>query len=426
MPIYIYHGRSSDGQPCTGELTHSSVSEAVSELESQGLQIDSISAKLDATPAAATDIQANAEQRPNYLKRLDGVLAQSVTTLSAMEIAATELECNDAAQSLCKLSAAIRNGLSSEAFLREPELCALLPSIADANHSSGSESVGQLEPSHPGLLYSIQHESVIPSKRSLIKQFSYPIAITCLAVLLFVVICVTVVPIYSRMFSEFDLRLSAPTKILFNISYLITTRPWIPVVVLVFGLGIAFFGIRLGSFIMQILHGTTIFGWVFSGNNSSLIAMSKFTGVLGELIRLGAPVPEAIRIAGKSTQHMHFEQSANRLAREVDEIELIHSDKIGSDQLVTHSNVAHCFPKTVVDAIHDSMSARQEPSDSPMEVATRLREISLLYRDRASERNSSVNMVLGPLSIVATGFVIGLCVFALFLPLISLVIGLSA
>jgi type IV pilus assembly protein PilC len=402
------------------------VSEAVSELEAQGFQIDSIAAKPDTTAPVAIGLQANAEQRASYLKRLDGVLSQSGTMLSAMEIAAAELECNDAAQSLCKLNAAIRNGLSSEAFLREPELCVLLPSIADANHSSGSESVGQLDPSHPGLLYSIQRESVSSSTKSLIKRFSYPIAITCLAVSMFVVICVTVVPIYSRMFTEFDLRLSLPTQILFNISNVIIVQPWIPVIVLIFILTIAFFGIRLGSFLLQILHGTSICGWMFSGNNSSLIAMSNFTGVLGELLRLGAPIPEAIRIAGKSTQHIHFEQSANRLAREVDEIELIHGDKIVSDQIAMHSNVAHCFPRTVVDAIRDSMIARLEPSTSPVQVATRLREISLLYRDRASERSSSASMVLGPLSIVATGFVIGLCVLALFLPLISLLVGLSS
>ena len=144
-------------------------------------------------------------------------------------------------------------------------------------------------------------------RRSLIATFSYPLILVMIAMLLILPICVFIVPTFQRMFAEFGLSLPAPTRLLFNIADLVNYHPHY----LILGVAgvLALFAAGIYGWTSRALT-TRRFGWLIAGNSVSLVAMSRLTSVLAELLELGAPLPEALLLAGRASRHAYYRQAA--------------------------------------------------------------------------------------------------------------------
>ena len=134
--------------------------------------------------------------------------------------------------------------------------------------------------------------------------------------------------------------------------------------------------------------------------------MSRFTSALAELLSIEAPLPEALRIAGRSCKHRHFRVKAEQMA---DQLEF---DGIALQQ----SPVAHNFPAVMIHAL----SFEPRKPNTPL-----LRELARTYSERARTRVSWSTSFVGPISLIVIGLLVGFTVIALFMPLVSLVTSLS-
>jgi type IV pilus assembly protein PilC len=231
---------------------------------------------------------------------------------------------------------------------------------------------------------------------------AYPIAIFTLCMLLIVILLYAVVPIFADMFRDFGLKLSGPTRALVGVSDQMFERPLVSLVVAISAILLAVFLIRTWR---RYALTTRFFGLFTSGSTANVVAMARFTGTLTDLLQLEAPLPDALRIAGRATQHYHFKRVAERLAAD-----------IARNQAPSSSAVAHNLPQNVLRAL--SLGADGRPN-LPL-----LAELSQLYSDRVDERFDWSAQLVGPTAILSIGVVVGFVVIALFAPLVNMVSAL--
>jgi type IV pilus assembly protein PilC len=135
-------------------------------------------------------------------------------------------------------------------------------------------------------------------------------------------------------------------------------------------------------------------------------ALARFAQFCADLLEAGLAPASALRIAGFSTRSPRLRRSAWRLAGEIERGD---GPSIGlRSEPLTHA---------VLHALRADMSAGSR--------IRLLHEISRCHSDRVARRLSWTRGIIEPLAICFIGAVVGGTVLALFMPLISLVSGLS-
>jgi type IV pilus assembly protein PilC len=151
---------------------------------------------------------------------------------------------------------------------------------------------------------------------------------------------------------------------------------------------------------------TRLFGSAVSGNSSNVSAMSSLTGQLAELLQIGVSRPDAIWIAGHGCENYYFKKAAEQLAR----------DAYSQDRPLSDSPAARTFPANVILAL--------DVGDGRPSIGL-LRELSAMYAQRVYRRVDWSTGAVAQISIVLLGAIVAFLVIALFLPLVTLISGLS-
>ena len=388
MPHYKYEALSSDGEIVSGEITAERVSDAISELEAQGLQVESIRA-IVAVPDLSIAKQA-------FYDRIDVALGNRESLIPALDALADEMLHRSAARDVRQFASELKSGASAEQFVNRESTAGWLPLIVRGlGSSTTADRYGQL-------MDDATRES--ENRQSLRTVLAYPLFLLAFGGIVLVCLVLLVVPTFDKMFTEFDLKMPPQTNLLLWISRQLTLHSLRTAIVV--GCALLLIVVLIRSWIHFALT-TRLFGLLTSGNSASITAMAKFTGSLAELISIEAPLPEALRIAGRACKHRHFRVMAERLA----------SDLEIPGAALRDSSVAHNFPSTMCYALD---SGRSSKPNVPL-----LRELSRMYSDRARARSNWSTSILGPISLVGLGLLVGFVLIALFSPLVSLITSLS-
>lgn len=388
MPNYRYEAIGSDGEVVAGEIEAARVSEAISQLEAEGLQVESIRAVV-----VALDLSV---AKKAFYDRIDKSLESRGNLIPALDALADEMPQRDAARDVRQFADQLRSGATAEQFIKSASTAAWLTLVVRGLGASTTAD------RYEQLMDDATRES--KNRQSLRTALAYPLFLLTFGGIILICLVLLVVPIFAKMFSEFGLSLPAPTMFLFWISNQITEH--LPRSLLTMALAFLLIAIVSRLWIRFSLS-TSLFGMFTSGNSANVTAMAKFTGALAELVSIEAPLPEALRIAGRACDHRHFRVMSERMASELE---------IPGTRL-RDTTVAHNFPATMRYAIGNG---RNSLPSVPL-----LRELSRMYSERARVRSNWSNSVLGPISLVVLGLVIGFVVIALFLPLVSLITSLA-
>ena len=224
------------------------------------------------------------------------------------------------------------------------------------------------------------------------------------------VVCIsltTVIPVFQKMFGEFQLKLPWFTNIVLAASSFINARPFFFCALLLVVALAAWSMNRIFSLSMRAAEASWLLGSLVSGNSESVKAMGRFTSTVAELLCIGAPLKEAIVIAGRASQNLRFRNVSATMSREMGAEEKFKKDSV----------VAHNFPSLVVHAFQAA------PNGSPS--IELLRHLSTIYFDRVRQRYSWSTGMMGSLSILGVGVCVGMVVVALFFPLLSLITSLN-
>lgn len=314
--------------------------------------------------------------------------------LPALHALAEEAPHSRRSRDLRKLIDQLSGDERPEDLIENPILADWLPILAaEIESDTAQKQLGDL----------IDRYSVNDTLRhATLFSFAYPIFLFLMAGVLFIGAAAIVMPSFADMYQEFGLNLPTTTKALVGISEFIHQRP-IEFAVIAAGIVMMMVGVTY----LWTHFGLTgrWFPFLSLGNTRSLLAMSRFSGNLADLLAVDLSLADAIAIAGQGVRHHQLQQAARSMAQHAAD----------SNESMNSFNFARYMPDNVLLAI----SAEGKPN---IEL---LNELSTLYAERASLRyawRGSFAAILGVLAIGAAmiGFI-----GALFAPFTNLISGMS-
>jgi type IV pilus assembly protein PilC len=403
MPTFHYQARDAAGQSVSGELDATSLAQAVSELESRELVIVSIGTTPLAPPPSGENpfpgegsAQGSTVQQVSLERHLARVMEQCCELLPALRAYAQELPAGPRRRELESVLQVLERGDASAAAATLTKLPGYwIPLLAAA---SASRDPGR-----------VLREFIAESERAsqLSHQWwlaiAYPALLSGLAFTVLVLLSVFVIPIFREIFLGFDLRLPAFTILVLSIAQWISSgQVLIWAVAIIVGLWLLPRAARLVPESIRNWCGDHFpLRW---GRSTALARLSQFTA---DLLEAQLDPPQALRLAGQATGNAPIRRAADRAAMQAE---------AGGD--FASPPVRKQLTATILHALG-------QDNCLPAARIRLLREISAGYAGQARRRLSWTRGIIEPLAICAIGIVVGATVIALFLPLVTLVEGLS-
>jgi len=336
--------------------------------------------------------------RPSYLNSIDIALKDRKDLLSALDAVCKENPSLARLESVKKFQRALVEGADAESFLADPQLvCWLSLIVAEQTDESDSRLTVLAE----------QLKSIERRSRLNWFAFVYPLVLSLILIAVLVLLSVTLVPTFSKMFREFELKLPAPTLMVFRFARFITNQPYQFITAVLLSLIAAVVCVRLSGRLLQVLEMVKPIGFLTAGSKSNRAAMARFADTFSAAIRIGMPKEDAMDVAGIASQRFQYRLRASQLARELR----------NGESILQGSRVAHVFPPMLLSAA--KVGTNGQPNLRVLE------QVAALYRSRSSSSQSWLDQGLAPLFMVALGGLVGFIAIALFMPLISLVTSLS-
>ncbi len=400
MPHFRYLALNSQQQPMAGELEAESVSQAVSRLEAEGLSVQSIGY---ATPGASVGESPFREAEPasaeieqaELVRHLERVIERGRPLTPALHAYAAEMAAGQSRRQLDAILRTIDSGdavAAAAALRRRPTYWIPLLCAATSSPDPGRILQGFLNESR-------RAEEL---RRQWRQTLAYPLVVLCGAAAVMIFFSFIVIPIFRDIFFGFGLRLPGFTR-----SVLIAAE-WISSGRILAGIALAAVLVTLVVWSVVLLPvffreyvgdrlGTPLGRWT---------AIARFYQFLADLLEAELEPASALRLAGFATGSPRLKRAAWRMAGEI---------SAGGDVL------PQAYQRTrTVTAFHALRS------DLPLASRVRLlREVSGGHAERARILLSWTRGVIEPISIMLIGLLVGWVVVGLFLPLFSLIQGLT-
>lgn len=403
MPLFHYEALDQAEQRVTGEIHAESVTDAVAELEGQGLRVQAIGPAsrdrstgepVDAAivdPAPSSPPVAADHQHEQDL--LQGQIAQAVergrTILPALRAYADELPRGPHRRGIARVVRALEADDLTRAmndFNEHPDYwLALLSAV-----SSSSDAPGILQ------RFIEQSQEVYTIRNQWQRVLIYPALIASLALVMLIVISVFVTPTFRDIFETFDTELPAATQATLYIGAAIA-GPWI-VLVLLFPLVAAALGL---AFVRLLPESVT--SW-FSRIRTTRTA--QLANCIADLLDGGTPLPDAVRVAGIVVDRRRLRQPTADLARGLE---------VGA--VAEISRLQRALSATLLYAVQCDLNV-------PARVRL-LRELSRCNLERAQAPPSMLMNAVGPVALVFVGLIIGWTLLSLLMPLFMLIQSLA-
>lgn len=302
---------------------------------------------------------------------------------------------------LIELLVALENEKNPAVWISQPNLIALLP-VVIRFHDLPSLTSSDVR----YLLVELMGYSNFRSRAW--NSLIYPIFLTVLVFIFIVTIGLFITPVFGEMYKDFGLRVPVATEILLGFSRMLVMYPILgPLLTLV--VLVAIFATIFGFVhLLRYLQHFSIVGYWLVGSRRNIEEMTKWLAVVTELLHIDVDLERALPIAAAASQSFQLEIVTNELTSELRQI------RAGTKRVIDPAVVIG-LPATVVNALFGTQPI------SP----TLLRQIVTANHIRLEERQGSFGGLLGPITTLAIGFVVGFTILALFLPLLKLVSLLS-
>jgi len=411
MAHFRYQALNAELQPVNGELHAESVSQALAQLEAQGLTVQSIGyftadSALGQSPfrSTATDTGAGSSrglpaddsvEQAALQAHMSRVIERGREIVPALRAYAEEITSRHRQRQLMTVVRVLERGDAAEAAagLRAlPSYWIPLLSAATSSRDPGRVLREFLKES----------QRAEELRRQWWQTFAYPLLVFGLAAAVLVALSFFVVPLFREMFESFGLKLPGLTQLVFAVSAWITSGRILLDAALLAGLvALVWAAGRLMPLPVREWLSDRL--GTLLGRSTAVARFSQFTA---DLVEAELDIPNALRIAGFATESPRVRRAAWRLAR----------DLAAGRALARHA-YRPFLTATVLHALRTDM-----PTASRVRL---LSEIGACHAERARRRLSWTHGIIEPIAICVIGIVVGGTVIALFLPLISLIQGLS-
>jgi type IV pilus assembly protein PilC len=251
-------------------------------------------------------------------------------------------------------------------------------------------------------------EKAAKLKKKVIGAMIYPAVVVSIAVGVVTVIMIFVIPKFEGIFKDFHLELPAPTKLLLAMSHFFANQyGWVYLIAFPFVFSGLLKLIRLsegGKFAVD-LAATKI---PIIGSIITKSSVGRFTRTLGTLISAGVPILDAIMITKETSGNEVFARALLKVHDAIREGESM-ADPLRATK--------------VCDAIVVNMiDVGEETGD----LDKMLLKVADNYDNDVDVLVGSLISILEPVMVVVLGVIVGFIVIALFMPMITLINGMSS
>jgi len=416
MPTYVYQAMNASGQEVKDEIEASTQDEAIAKIRNKGQFATKIREKAAKKRVMKKDAPAAAVTRRLPIsiggvprKQLVGFTRQLSTLQDAGLPILRSLQILEQQQKPGLLKAIIGGvaedveggGSLSEAMSKYPKGFDKLY----CNMIAAGEAGGVLDLILARLADFMEKAAKL--KKKVIGAMIYPAVVISIAVGVVSVIMVFVIPKFKDIFRDFHLELPAPTLILLAVSdFFATQYGWAYLLAAPFVLIMLNKLIRMsdgGRYATDVIKlKIPIMGAILSKT-----AVARFTRTLGTLISAGVPILDAINITRETSGNEVYSRALLKVHDAIREGESM-ADPLRATK--------------VCDAIVVNMiDVGEETGD----LDKMLLKVADNYDSDVDVLVGSLISILEPVMVVVLGLIVGFIVISLFMPMISLIQGIS-
>lgn len=245
-------------------------------------------------------------------------------------------------------------------------------------------------------------------KGKVVSAMFYPVVVLFIAISILTFLLVFIVPKFQQIFTEMlgGKPLPALTQFVINASDFL--KHHYIVVFGIIGAIVVAFNLFKASKAGQIVIDRFIFNAPVFGSLIQKTSIARFTRTLGTLVSSGVPILQALQITK--------ETSGNEVVASA--IEKVHDAVREGENVVTPLEASGIFPPMVISMVQVGEETGKLP-DMLIKVAD-------VYEEEVDNAVAGLTSLLEPIMIVFLAVIVGVIVIALFLPLVSIIQGLSS
>jgi len=478
MPTYQFEAMDATGQEIRDVIDAASEDEAQTTIRQMGYFVTKISVKKQ----AATQVSGKKGRRRfaiggaktkhicAFTRQLSILQDAGLPILRSLKILENNQKPGKLKNALMDVCDEIEGGSTlSEAMSKSPKVFSRLY----VNMIKAGEAGGALETILQRLADFL--ESAESLKRKVKGALIYPVIVVMVATGILTFIMLFIVPTFEKMFEEFGLKLPGPTILLIAMSNYIANYWFLliamPIILLIFIKLVRKFRHGRMGFDMFIIK-VPIFGGLIEKN-----ILARTTRTLGTLVSSGVPILEAINITRETAGNGMFERLFTRTNESIREGEVISKPlrefsvlgfhpmaaffwalfgsvpglmmmsvaitatgtKLDDGTMVqTLTNISlytillgtvlsllFYLTKIKTRVVDDLVVNMVDVGEETGELDTMLYKVADQYDEEVRTMTDGLTALMEPLMIVFLGFAVGFIVVSLFMPLVSLISGLS-
>ncbi|MCO4768835.1 MAG: type II secretion system F family protein [Deltaproteobacteria bacterium] len=403
MPMFVYEGRTSQGDMRKGEIEAANQAAVMTKLREMKIKPTSVKKKGGIDLSADINIPMPAFLQPKvgekdlvvFTRQFATMIDSGLPLVQCLEIQANNVENPTFQKQLTEIKETVEGGATFADALKK------FPKTFDplyVNLVAAGEVGGILDTILNRLAAYIEKNNKL--KRQVKGAMVYPIAILSVMVIILWVIMRFVVPTFDQMFSEVGAELPVPTQILITMSNFVVNYGLYAIV----GLVIFFYVFRraLETETGRRLWDSFLLKMPIFGDLLRKVAVARFCRTLGTMISSGVPILDALEICSRSAGNYVVEDAIMKTRDSISEGRTI-------AEPLAESGV---FPGMVCQMIN--------VGEATGALDTMLNKIADFYDDEVEVAVNGITSLIEPFIIVFLGVVVGGLVVALYLPIFGM------
>ena len=399
MPFFRYIARDKSGKLIEDTLEAVSQEELINSLQAKGLFVVSIG-PVDKVKKVRK-VQRRYHRRVKagdlilFSRELATLLSSGVTLIKSLDILCKQIESQVLLRTVEQIKKDVEGGYTFQSALKKHNR---IFSEFWIHLVETGEASGHLPGSLDQLAGYMEESAAL--KKKITSAMIYPIILVCVAAGAIAIFLLKIIPIFSEIFSGFNVALPVLTQIVVNMSEI--ARKYFLVVI---GISAAVF------FVLKKYVSTDIGRRQFDALKLKLplvgplmqeICTERFASSLSTLIKSGVPILHALEITEKTAGNKIMEQALRDVKTSV-------RDGKGMAQTMEESAL---FSPLVVQMVG--------VGEEIGELGKMLDRIAVFYKERVNTFVSRLTTMFEPIVLVFMGVVVGVLVVAMFMPIFSI------
>ena len=394
METYVFKAMDLTGAPAKGEVDAESKQAVTQQLKDRGLivlDIDSKSKSKDLNIAFLQRVKLR--DLAIMTRQLSTMISSGMTILRALNVLEAQTQGKLLRETLVAVRKDVEAGLPlSDALERHPKVFGpLFVSMIRAG-----ETGGMLEESLLRIADQLEKEDAL--RRQVRAAMVYPAVVVTFASAVMLALVAFIVPVFAKIFDEFDGELPALTKLTVGASGFLTGR-WYLCLGVFIGAVWAFLAWKKSSWGGPQWDRFKLRVPLKIGDTVQKIALARWSRTFSALVSSGVPILSAIEITGKTAGNSMVERSMADVTESV---------KRGGTIAAPLRDVP-VFPAMVVDMI-----AVGEETGA---LDTMLSKVADFYETEVDAAVKAITSILEPAMIIVVGGMVGFIVISMYLPM---------